>query len=138
MQVYRPYRATANEFRQFHSDDYVTFLQRINLNNMNNDIKSLMKRFDIGTHSRLDCPVFEGWSFLINLEFLYNSAIFSFQECSRSHKSAQAVQSALLLKSIEAKLISASTLLADFIMRKNRKLQAFVTSTILFSAFSSF
>lgn len=60
MHVYRPQKATAGDFQLFHSDDYVTFLQRVNVNNMNNDIKNLMKRFDIGTHSRFDCPVFDG------------------------------------------------------------------------------
>lgn len=60
MHCYRPHRATAENFKMFHSEDYVTFLQRINLHNINNDIKALMKRFEIGTHSRMDCPIFEG------------------------------------------------------------------------------
>lgn len=34
---------------------------------MNNDMKSLMKRFDIGTHSRMDCPVFDGMFMLCQI-----------------------------------------------------------------------
>lgn len=60
MDVFRPNKATVNDLKRFHSDDYVTFLQRINVRNINNDIKGLMSRFDIGTHSRYDCPIFDG------------------------------------------------------------------------------
>ncbi len=58
MNVYRPIRATFNDLRQFHSEDYVTFLQRVNVNNITNDMKGLMKRFDIGTNEKYDCPLF--------------------------------------------------------------------------------
>lgn len=60
MEVFRPSKATVNDLRKYHSDDYVTFLQRINVKNITNEIKGLMRRFDIGTHSRYDCPIFDG------------------------------------------------------------------------------
>jgi histone deacetylase 1/2 len=62
MEVYRPYKATDSDLRKFHSDDYVTFLQRVNLRSLNNDMKNLMKRFYIGVDSKIgiDCPLFDG------------------------------------------------------------------------------
>jgi acetoin utilization deacetylase AcuC-like enzyme len=59
MFVYKPYKATFEDFRKFHSDDYVTFLQTINVNKISNELTYLMKRFNIYEKAN-DCPVFEG------------------------------------------------------------------------------
>lgn len=73
MEVYQPANATVNDLRKFHSDDYVTFLQHINVKNVNNDMKGLMKRFLIGANSRsresaaIDCPIFDGLFGLIQM-----------------------------------------------------------------------
>ncbi|EGD78339.1 histone deacetylase 3 [Salpingoeca rosetta] len=50
MQVYRPYRATADDIGMFHSKDYVRYLQRPTLKDGS--------KFLIGTGH--DCPLFEG------------------------------------------------------------------------------
>lgn len=63
MECFRPHKATVNDLKRFHSDDYVTFLQRINVRNITNEIKGLMQRFYINTQSNshsYDCPIFEG------------------------------------------------------------------------------
>lgn len=63
MDVFRPHKATASDLKRFHSDDYVTFLHRINVKNINNEMKGLMQRFYINTQSTFhnyDCPIFDG------------------------------------------------------------------------------
>lgn len=55
MDLYHTRRATREELLQFHSDDYIDFLNRItpqNANRMANDLR----KFNIGD----DCPVFDG------------------------------------------------------------------------------
>ncbi|CAD5324860.1 unnamed protein product [Arabidopsis thaliana] len=54
MEVYRPHKAYPIEMAQFHSPDYVEFLQRINPENQNL-FPNEMARYNLGE----DCPVFE-------------------------------------------------------------------------------
>ena len=51
MECYRPHPATAGEMTQFHSEEYVTFLQKAMPDN-------LRSRFNAGEYT--DCPVFDG------------------------------------------------------------------------------
>ena len=53
LQVFRPRRATANEMMQFHSQDYIKFLQNSTPENIVSQVAE-QKRFMIGS----DCPVF--------------------------------------------------------------------------------
>eukprot|EP00741_Cyanophora_paradoxa_P008400 tig00001307_g8127.t1 len=55
MEIYRPRRATEEDLRRFHSDDYVDFLRRIAPDNVVEYSKQL-QRFNVGE----DCPVFDG------------------------------------------------------------------------------
>ncbi|AOA62555.1 Histone deacetylase [Komagataella phaffii CBS 7435] len=55
MDLYQPRSATEDELKQFHSDDYITFLKNVTPENSNKFIQDLRK-FNIGD----DCPVFEG------------------------------------------------------------------------------
>ena len=55
MEVYRPYRACAEDMMTFHSPEYIAFLQRITPDNIKNEPDSL-GRFNVGE----DCPVFDG------------------------------------------------------------------------------
>lgn len=57
-EVYRPRLATPNEFRNFHANDYVDFLQRVTPNNSHEFSKQLTK-FNVG-RSGGDCPLFDG------------------------------------------------------------------------------
>jgi acetoin utilization deacetylase AcuC-like enzyme len=59
MNIYKPIAASAADMKKFHSEDYVYFLQAINVHNVTNEIKGLMGQFDIGTKEN-DCPIFEG------------------------------------------------------------------------------
>ncbi|KAG5683968.1 hypothetical protein PVAND_013223 [Polypedilum vanderplanki] len=59
MDVFKPYLATAEDMQEFHSEDYVSFLQSLNATRISNDMKNLMSRFQIGTKEN-DCPVFDG------------------------------------------------------------------------------
>jgi acetoin utilization deacetylase AcuC-like enzyme len=59
MNVIKPYRATAEDMQQYHTEDYITFLQAINANRISNDLKAMMNQYEIGTKER-DCPVFAG------------------------------------------------------------------------------
>jgi histone deacetylase 1/2 len=55
MEIYRPYKAAAEDMTKFHSDEYIKFLKNIRPDNMN-EYNKLMQRFNVGE----DCPVFEG------------------------------------------------------------------------------
>jgi histone deacetylase 1/2 len=55
MQVFRPQLAGVEDMTQFHADDYVAFLQKINPRNMVENLREL-QQFNVGE----DCPVFEG------------------------------------------------------------------------------
>eukprot|EP01097_Dermamoeba_algensis_P011508 TRINITY_DN8929_c0_g1_i1.p1 TRINITY_DN8929_c0_g1~~TRINITY_DN8929_c0_g1_i1.p1 ORF type:complete len:447 (-),score=82.62 TRINITY_DN8929_c0_g1_i1:148-1488(-) len=55
MHIFRPHVAKNDELTQFHSDDYINFLQMISPDNMNEYLKE-MQRFNVGE----DCPVFDG------------------------------------------------------------------------------
>ncbi|KAF7965320.1 hypothetical protein HWV62_44484 [Athelia sp. TMB] len=55
MEIFRAKPATKREMTQFHSDEYVDFLSRINPTNMNSYIKEQHK-YNVGD----DCPVFDG------------------------------------------------------------------------------
>ncbi|KAJ8324605.1 histone deacetylase [Batrachochytrium dendrobatidis] len=56
MTVYSPRLATDEELTEFHTDDYIDFIQRVSPDNIQNYSKFL-SRFNIGVE---DCPVFEG------------------------------------------------------------------------------
>ncbi|KAJ7785969.1 histone deacetylase complex, catalytic component RPD3 [Mycena metata] len=55
MEIFRAKPATKREMTQFHSDEYVEFLNRITPSNMNSYIKEQHK-YNVGD----DCPVFDG------------------------------------------------------------------------------
>ncbi|KAG8898341.1 histone deacetylase [Tulasnella sp. 403] len=55
MEIYRAKPATKREMTQFHSDEYVEFLNKINPVNMNQFVKEQLK-YNVGD----DCPVFDG------------------------------------------------------------------------------
>ncbi|KRX72572.1 Histone deacetylase Rpd3 [Trichinella sp. T6] len=55
MEIYKPTWATVDEIRQFHSEDYITFLESVHPENLM-DYNKHMQRFNVGE----DCPVFEG------------------------------------------------------------------------------
>ncbi|KAJ1654963.1 histone deacetylase [Dispira simplex] len=55
MDVYHARRATDEEIREFHADDYVDFLKRVTPDNVN-QLSKTFSQFNIGD----DCPVFEG------------------------------------------------------------------------------
>ncbi|KAF4572664.1 Histone deacetylase RPD3 [Pleurotus pulmonarius] len=55
MEIFRAKPATKREMTQFHSDEYVDFLNRITPSNMNTFIKEQHK-YNVGD----DCPVFDG------------------------------------------------------------------------------
>ncbi|GMG40213.1 unnamed protein product [Ambrosiozyma monospora] len=55
MDLYKPRRATNEELLEFHSDDYIKFLETVTPDNVNKFASSL-KKFNIGD----DCPVFDG------------------------------------------------------------------------------
>lgn len=52
MDVYRPYHASFHDMCRFHSEDYVSFLQRVTPSNVANFAKFLTQ-FNVGD----DCPV---------------------------------------------------------------------------------
>jgi len=56
-QTQRPHLATAEEMMEFHSSDYIDFLQRITPENMH-EYASAMNKYGVGEFS--DCPVFSG------------------------------------------------------------------------------
>lgn len=58
MYVYRPEHATSQEMMLFHSEEYISFLQSINHNSID-ELKDSMRKFYVGT-SENDCPIFEG------------------------------------------------------------------------------
>lgn len=47
MQLYRPFRATAQDMCRFHTDDYIDFLQRVTPQNVHEFTKSL-SHFNVG------------------------------------------------------------------------------------------
>ncbi|KAG8987312.1 histone deacetylase, partial [Tulasnella sp. 427] len=55
MEIYRAKPATKREMTQFHSDEYVDFLNKITPVNMNGFVKEQL-RYNVGD----DCPVFDG------------------------------------------------------------------------------
>ncbi|KAF8321687.1 histone deacetylase [Clavulina sp. PMI_390] len=55
MEIFRAKPATKREMSQFHSDEYVDFLNRINPSNMNSYVREQLK-YNVGD----DCPVFDG------------------------------------------------------------------------------
>lgn len=55
MDVYRPYQATFHDMCRFHSEDYVSFLQRVSPANVPSFAKFLAQ-YNVAD----DCPVFEG------------------------------------------------------------------------------
>lgn len=59
MKVYRPHHATDSDMEKFHSFEYILHLKSVKADNITNDLRLFLKRFQIGT-SDLDCPIFEG------------------------------------------------------------------------------
>ncbi len=57
MEVYKPKQATEVQLQQFHSEDYVDFLRRINPDNMK-QFGNAMQKYNMGEYT--DCPVFDG------------------------------------------------------------------------------
>jgi histone deacetylase HOS2 len=55
MDIYTPRAATREEMLEFHSDDYIDFLQRVTPDSLNK-FSAQLKQFNIGD----DCPVFDG------------------------------------------------------------------------------
>ncbi|KAF5023123.1 hypothetical protein F66182_4818 [Fusarium sp. NRRL 66182] len=55
MEIYRAKPATRGEMTQFHTDDYIDFLQKVTPDNMDSFIKEQGK-YNVGD----DCPVFDG------------------------------------------------------------------------------
>ncbi|ODV84246.1 hypothetical protein CANARDRAFT_29398 [[Candida] arabinofermentans NRRL YB-2248] len=55
MDIYKPRRATKEELLEFHSDDYVKFLETVTPENATK-LAQTLKKFNIGD----DCPVFDG------------------------------------------------------------------------------
>lgn len=55
MEVYRPYRARADDMTKFHSSEYIDFLQKVSPANQKQFSDSL-SRYNVGD----DCPVFDG------------------------------------------------------------------------------
>lgn len=55
LEIYRAKPATKYEMTQFHTDEYVDFLQRVTPDNMDNYAKE-QGRYNVGD----DCPVFDG------------------------------------------------------------------------------
>ncbi|KAJ2722684.1 histone deacetylase [Coemansia sp. Benny D115] len=59
MDVYEPRRATEEEIREFHAEDYIDFLKRVTPDNQD-DMQNCFSEFNIGD----DCPIFDGmWDF---------------------------------------------------------------------------
>lgn len=57
MEVYKPKPSSSQQLQQFHSEDYIEFLQKINPDNMKQFITP-MQKFNLGEYT--DCPVFDG------------------------------------------------------------------------------
>ncbi|GME95894.1 unnamed protein product [[Candida] boidinii] len=55
MDLYTPRRATREELLEFHSEDYVKFLETVTPDNVNK-YSQVLKKFNIGD----DCPIFDG------------------------------------------------------------------------------
>lgn len=56
MDLYAPRRATREELLEFHSDDYVDFLQSVTPENSQKLTDQILAQFNIGD----DCPIFDG------------------------------------------------------------------------------
>lgn len=56
MDLYVPRRATRNELEQFHSSDYIDFLQSVSPEKVPHLTRDYLAKFNIGD----DCPVFDG------------------------------------------------------------------------------
>jgi histone deacetylase HOS2 len=56
MDIYSPRAATKEELTEFHSEDYIDFLQRVSPDNISK-FSAQVKNFNIGD----DCPVFDGF-----------------------------------------------------------------------------
>ncbi len=57
MEVYKPKPSTDAQLQQFHSEDYVDFLKKINPDSMK-QYTTQMQKFNMGEYT--DCPVFDG------------------------------------------------------------------------------
>ncbi|GMF99632.1 unnamed protein product [[Candida] boidinii] len=55
MDLYTPRRATREELLDFHSEDYIKFLETVTPDNVNK-FSQVLKKFNIGD----DCPIFDG------------------------------------------------------------------------------
>lgn len=58
MEVYRPRKVTPEELSQFHTSEYIDFLQRVSPDNKKK-FKKEVKLFNVGADP-LDCPLFDG------------------------------------------------------------------------------
>ncbi|KAJ2028525.1 histone deacetylase, partial [Coemansia sp. S2] len=59
MDVFEPRRATEEEIREFHAEDYIDFLKRVTPDNQE-QMRACFSDFNIGD----DCPIFDGiWDF---------------------------------------------------------------------------
>ncbi|KAG7196289.1 histone deacetylase [Scheffersomyces spartinae] len=56
MDLYTPRRATKEELLEFHSQDYIDFLQSVTPDQVSKYVDNVLQRFNIGD----DCPVFDG------------------------------------------------------------------------------
>jgi len=56
MQVYKPRKASIEDFYNFHSEDYIKFLERVTPDTAQMIEDRVMRRFNLGE----DCPIFEG------------------------------------------------------------------------------
>jgi histone deacetylase 1/2 len=54
MEVYKPKPSSSQQIQQFHSEDYVDFLQKINPDNLK-QYTAQMQKFNLGEYT--DCPV---------------------------------------------------------------------------------
>ncbi|KAI4365948.1 hypothetical protein MLD38_021884 [Melastoma candidum] len=58
LEILRPFPASPDDFRRFHSDDYFSFLSSVSPNLIHSDpfLHRQLKPFNVGE----DCPVFDG------------------------------------------------------------------------------
>lgn len=67
MDLYKTRKATAEEMREFHSEDYVNFLAKVTPENLNKLPRGTLEKFNIGD----DCPIFPN---LFQYSSLYTGA----------------------------------------------------------------
>ena len=58
MDVYRQHWASREEMTQFHSQEYVDFLQKVSPDNVRKELNEVTSKFNVGEST--DCPVFDG------------------------------------------------------------------------------